>query len=114
MGLYLLVMCMYGMGYGDDLSLFERMLMLSTYPRHGLIGICITVLRGRPLMNCEDELFCYIRDPEKLLQIMGMEDAKLGVTIAVLTALLFVHRAAAYAALKWKLSSHSTGLFANI
>ncbi|GJQ84325.1 hypothetical protein Trydic_g5263 [Trypoxylus dichotomus] len=111
-GMYLIVMCIHDMGYGDTIPMPVKVLMLMTFPRQGLNGLCVALLRGRPLMDCENELFCFIRDPEELLQLMGMGGVNLYWTIGFLFGFLIMHRIAAYIALRWKVSgSESKGIF---
>ncbi|KAK9695455.1 ABC-2 type transporter [Popillia japonica] len=100
---YLIIITTYGMGVRNAVPIFAKILMMTAFPRHGVIGLCTATLQGRPLMDC-DQLFCFIRDPEDLLDLMGMKDANIYWTTAALIGFLVLYRIAAFIALKWKLS----------
>lgn len=91
------------MGVRNAVPIFAKILMMTAFPRHGVIGLCTATLQGRALMDC-DQLFCFIRDPEDLLDLMGMKDANIYWTTAALIGFLVLYRIAAFIALKWKLS----------
>jgi len=66
----LLVLSVYGMGYGKSMQpIFEYMMNLS-YLRFSLVGFAVSLYSNdRPFMHCEDEvLYCHYKDPKLLLR----------------------------------------------
>lgn len=67
----MLVLAVYGMGYGKNAELVYKWLMQLSYLRFGLVGFAVALYSGdRPPMHCDDakEPYCHYSDPKLLLR----------------------------------------------
>ena len=67
----LLVLSVYGMGYGKNTEPVFKWLMQLSYLRFGLVGFAVSLYSGdRPLMQCDTtkEVYCHYADPKLLLR----------------------------------------------
>ncbi|KAK9878730.1 hypothetical protein WA026_023607 [Henosepilachna vigintioctopunctata] len=101
----LLAFAVYGMGYKDDIENHMRIMMKLSFARFGLVGFCTSIFDERPQFECNDEIYCHYINPKDLMSDMGMEGSHYGMQILGVVIFMLVFRAAAYLALKYRLSS---------
>ncbi|XP_022900475.2 ATP-binding cassette subfamily G member 4-like isoform X2 [Onthophagus taurus] len=100
LGVVLLLICMYGMGYHGSVGPIMKFFMFLDYMRHGLEGLCVSLLRDRDLLDCADEIYCHFRDPELILRTMGMSESSIEYALMMSAFYLIFCRLIAYVALK--------------
>ncbi|PSN47138.1 hypothetical protein C0J52_17456 [Blattella germanica] len=104
----ILALAVYGMGHGDAIESYMRILMGMSYLRFGLVGITNSLYgHDRPEMSCKgDELgYCHYKDPNLYLRDLGMSDVTTLGQILIMFAYAFVYRIVAYLLLRYRLTS---------
>lgn len=103
----MLVLAVYGMGYGKEVEPMYAYLMQLSYLRFGLVGIALSLYSGdRPPMHCDDNKvpYCHYSNPKLLLRDLGMEGLSSHVQILNLVVYLVLFRLTAYLALRYRLT----------
>ncbi|XP_028140494.2 ATP-binding cassette subfamily G member 4-like [Diabrotica virgifera virgifera] len=100
----LLALSVYGMGYKDGIEPVMKAFMSLSYVRYGLVGISSTLLNDRAEMDCND-IYCHYKNPEKLLEDMGMSQNVPLHQFAYILGYTVLFRIIAYISLKYRMTS---------
>ncbi|XP_052132803.1 ATP-binding cassette subfamily G member 4 [Frankliniella occidentalis] len=103
----MLVLSVYGMGYGKNAELIYEWLMSLSYLRFGLVGFALSLYSGdRDLMHCDEDkvVYCHYANPNLLLRDLGMEGLSSYMQMLNLLVYMVVFRLAAFLALRYRLT----------
>lgn len=106
----LLALCCYGMGFGQYIEPFMKILMSLSYLRYSISGFCLAIYNNRPIMDCDD-IFCIYADSRILLRDVGMTNDNYVVQIIGLFVFTLIHRFIAYFALRYRFTAEFTSKF---
>lgn len=100
-----ILLCMYGIGYGNQINSAIKSVLNLSILRVGTIAIIKAVFGDRSSLDCVDEIICYYQEPKHFLRDAGMYDASYGLHVLGLVIFLVVFRLSAFVALKYRLTS---------
>lgn len=118
----ILALGVYGMGYKNKIESFMKVIISFSYMRFGLVGIASSLFNNRQDIPCEDfychyrwvEVLIYdaiyylnniFRDPEVLMQDMGMDRTLPVYQFGYIMIFTVFFRIIAYLALKYRMTS---------
>lgn len=94
------------MGYGKNIEPLMKILTSASYFRFGLAGITESLFNDRGYLNCDDDYdYCHYRDPNLVLEEMGMGGSTPGYQCIFILIYCFVFRILAFFALKYRMTS---------
>lgn len=100
----ILALGVYGMGYKNKIESFMKVIISFSYMRFGLVGIASSLFNNRQDIPCED-FYCHYRDPEVLMQDMGMDRTLPVYQFGYIMIFTVFFRIIAYLALKYRMTS---------
>lgn len=109
----LLVLCIYGLGYGSQVEPYMKIVMSVSYLRFGLVGLINSIYEKRPLMDCFDEVYCHYKDPELFLRDIGMDNSSYVIQVVALLLFCLLFRMIAFTALRYRLTSEFSNKILN-
>lgn len=102
----LILLSIYGMGYGKDtyISPIMRFLMSLSFLRHGLEGLVAALYDyGRGDTICDTEIFCMFKKSQFLLVFLGFENISYLWSVSCLFGFYIAFTVAAYLMLRHRL-----------
>lgn len=112
----LLAVAVYGMGFGTVIEPLMTFFMSVSYLRYGIVGFSSALYgRDRAIMKCDTEkdVYCHYQDPSVLLKDLGMAGLSTENQILGLTVFLFLYRATAFLALRYRLTAEFSNKILN-
>ncbi|KAK4886496.1 hypothetical protein RN001_002767 [Aquatica leii] len=74
----LIILCVYGMGYGSTIEPHMKIIMGISYVRFAVVAGMTAIFENRGPFDCFNEIYCYYKDPNQTLKDLGMLNASYG------------------------------------
>lgn len=110
----LVILCMYGMGYGSTIESYMKVVMGISYVRFGVVAAMTAIFQNREPFDCFHEIYCHYKDPNQMLRDLGMLDASYSLNMLALGIYALIFRIIAFFAIRYRLTSQfSTSRISN-
>lgn len=102
-----MIISVYGMGWANSVPIYMKILMYTSYLRFGLEGLVISVYgNNREGMDCpKTEFYCHFKEPERLLQEVGMIGIVYWIDVVALIGMVIFYRGLSFLLLRRRLST---------
>ncbi|XP_031348490.1 ATP-binding cassette sub-family G member 1-like isoform X2 [Photinus pyralis] len=110
----LVILCVYGMGYGSTIESYMKVIMGISYVRFGVVAAMTAIFQDRGPFDCFHEYYCHYKDPNQMLKDLGMLDASYSINMLALGIYALIFRLIAFLAIRYRLTSQfSTSTISN-
>lgn len=110
----LVILCVYGMGYGSAIESYMKVIMGISYVRFGVVAGMTAIFQDRGPFDCFHEFYCHYKEPNQMLKDLGMLDASYSINMLALGIYALIFRLIAFLAIRYRLTSQfSTSTISN-